>query len=54
MSKISLVTGASRAWGDLIITYRDSAEHAAAVVDEIVAMGRKAVALQLDLGRAAL
>lgn len=61
MSKISLVTGASRglgrntalsiarSGGDLIITYRDGAAQAKAVVDEILAMGRKAVALPLDL-----
>ena len=61
MSKISLVTGASRGLGrntalsiakgggDLIITYRDGAGQARAVVDEVLAMGRKAIALPLDL-----
>lgn len=61
MSKISLVTGASRGLGrntalsiakhggDVIITYRSAAEEAAAVVVEIAGMGRKAVAIQLDV-----
>ena len=61
MSKISLVTGASRGLGrntalsiakhggDVIVTYRSGAEDAKAVVDEIVAMGRKAIAIQLDV-----
>jgi NAD(P)-dependent dehydrogenase (short-subunit alcohol dehydrogenase family) len=57
-TKIALVTGASRGLGkntalalakkgvDLIVTYRSS--EAEGVVSEIEAMGRKAVALQLD------
>jgi NAD(P)-dependent dehydrogenase (short-subunit alcohol dehydrogenase family) len=64
MTKISLVTGASRGLGrataqsiasqggDVILTYRHGAEAAQQVVDEIKAMGRKAVALPLDLGDA--
>lgn len=60
MSKIAIVTGASRGLGrntalsiackggDVIITYQSRAEDAQAVVAEIQAMGRKAVALQLD------
>jgi NAD(P)-dependent dehydrogenase (short-subunit alcohol dehydrogenase family) len=61
MSKISLVTGASRglgrntalsiarAGGDVVVTYQSRAEDAEAVVAEIRAMGRQAVALQLDV-----
>ena len=61
MTTISLVTGASRGigrntalsiarrGGDLILTYRYGAEDAQAVVGEIEALGRKAVALQLDV-----
>lgn len=57
---ISLVTGASRGLGkntalsiarhggDVILTYRSGEEGAKAVVAEIEALGRKAVALQLD------
>lgn len=62
MSTISLITGASRGLGrntavhlarqggDVILTYRGNAGEAQAVVAEIVALGRKAVALQLDTG----
>ncbi|MFG1191800.1 SDR family NAD(P)-dependent oxidoreductase [Xanthobacter flavus] len=62
MTTISLVTGASRGLGrntavsiarhggDVILTYRSGADHATAVVAEIEALGRKAVALQLDVG----
>lgn len=62
MTTISLVTGASRGLGrntaisiarhggDVILTYRSGADHAKAVVAEIEALGRKAVALQLDVG----
>lgn len=62
MTKIALVTGASRGLGrntalniarrgaDVIITYQSREEEAQAVVTEIRAMGRKAVALQLDTG----
>lgn len=62
MTAISLVTGASRGLGrntalsiarhggDVIITYRSGKEGADAVVAAIQALGRKAVALQLDTG----
>ncbi len=62
MTKISLVTGASRGLGrntalsiarrggDVVITYQSRAEEAKAVVAEIEAMGRKALAFQLDSG----
>jgi len=62
MTKITLVTGASRGLGrnaalsiarrggDVVLTYRSRAEDAQAVVAEIQALGRKAVALQLDTG----
>lgn len=61
-SKITLITGASRGLGrntalslarrggDVVLTYQSRAEDAQAVVAEIQAMGRKAVALQLDTG----
>jgi NAD(P)-dependent dehydrogenase (short-subunit alcohol dehydrogenase family) len=61
MTTISLVTGASRGLGrntvlsiarhggDVILTYRSGAEQARSVVAEIEALGRKAVAMQLDL-----
>ncbi|MBW4688633.1 MAG: SDR family oxidoreductase [Komarekiella atlantica HA4396-MV6] len=60
MTKITLITGAGRGLGrntalsvarqggDVIITYRSSAQEAQAVVAEIEAMGRKAIAFQLD------
>ena len=59
--KIALVTGGSRGLGknealaiakiggDLIITYRSKQEEAAQTVAEIESLGRKAVALQLDV-----
>ncbi|MGO1002216.1 SDR family NAD(P)-dependent oxidoreductase [Lysobacter sp. CA196] len=62
MSKIALVTGASRGLGrntalniarhggDVVLTYQRRSEDAAAVVAEIEAMGRKAMALPLDTG----
>jgi len=62
MNTISIVTGGSRGLGrntalsiarrggDVILTYRHGAEAAAAVVDAIEAIGRRAVALQLDTG----
>ncbi|PKR48016.1 SDR family oxidoreductase [Thalassospira marina] len=65
MSKIALVTGASRGLGrntalaiarsgnDVIITYQSRESDANAVIDEITALGRKAVALQLDVGNVA-
>lgn len=61
-SRIALITGANRGIGrstalalahdgiDIIITYRSHADEAAAVVNEITAQGRNAVALQLDTG----
>lgn len=63
MTTLSLVTGASRGLGrntalhiarqggDVVLTYLGSREAADAVVAEIEALGRKAVALQLDTGR---
>jgi len=61
MSTITLITGASRGLGrntalniarrggDVVITYQNNAAQADAVVAEIGAMGRKAVALRLDV-----
>lgn len=61
-AKITLVTGASRGLGrntalsiarhggDVIVTYHSRSNEAQAVVAEIQALGRKAVALQLDTG----
>jgi NAD(P)-dependent dehydrogenase (short-subunit alcohol dehydrogenase family) len=61
-SRIALITGANRGIGratalqlgrdgvDAIITYRSHAEEADAVVAELRARGRAAVALQLDVG----
>ncbi|MEL1265755.1 SDR family NAD(P)-dependent oxidoreductase [Pseudoxanthomonas putridarboris] len=65
MNTITLVTGASRGLGrntalsiarrggDVVLTYHSRAEDAQAVVAEIEAMGRKALALQLDTGHVA-
>ncbi|AIA72036.1 probable short chain dehydrogenase [Pectobacterium atrosepticum SCRI1043] len=65
MSKITLVTGANRGLGrntalsiaerggDVIVTYRGNTEQAKEVVDEIQSLGRKAVAVQLDVGNSA-
>jgi NAD(P)-dependent dehydrogenase (short-subunit alcohol dehydrogenase family) len=65
MTKISLVTGGSRGLGrntvisiarhggDVILTYQSRADEAKAVVAEIEALGRKAVALPLDAGSVA-
>lgn len=65
MSKISLVTGANRGLGrntalsianrggDVIVAYRTNVEQAQAVVAQIRALGRKAVALELDLAQMA-
>ncbi|MGA0560895.1 SDR family NAD(P)-dependent oxidoreductase [Ancylobacter sp. VNQ12] len=64
MTTISIVTGGSRGLGrntamsiarqggDVIFTYRSRADEAQAVVAEIEALGRRAVALQLDTGDA--
>ncbi|HTM80780.1 SDR family NAD(P)-dependent oxidoreductase [Asticcacaulis sp.] len=61
MTKIALVTGASRGLGrntalniarkgnDVILTYQSRRDDAQAVVAEIEAMGRKAIALPLDV-----
>ena len=61
MITISIVTGANRGLGrntavsiarhggDVIFTYRNGADQAQAVVAEIEALGRKAVAIQLDV-----
>ncbi|MCX8279884.1 SDR family oxidoreductase [Phyllobacterium sp. 0TCS1.6C] len=61
MSTVSIITGGSRGLGrntaisvarhggDVIVTYRSGADDARAVVEEIEALGRKAVALQLDV-----
>lgn len=65
MTKIAIVTGASRGLGrhtalsiarhggDVILTYHTKVEEAATVIAEIKAMGRKAIALQLDTGNVA-
>jgi NAD(P)-dependent dehydrogenase (short-subunit alcohol dehydrogenase family) len=62
MNKITLITGASRGLGrnmaisiaqrggDVILTYQRKADEALAAVREIQAMGRKAIAIQLDMG----
>lgn len=61
-TKITLITGASRGLGrntavniardggDVVLTYHSQEQEAQAVVAEIEALGRKAVALQLDTG----
>jgi len=65
MSKIALVTGANRGLGrntalsiarhggDVIVAYRGNAAQAGEVVAEIETMGRKAVALRLDVSKVA-
>ena len=62
---IALITGASRGLGknaaqhlarqgsDLILTYRTGADEAQALVREIEALGRRAVALPLDVSKSA-
>lgn len=64
-SKIAIITGGSRGLGrsaalhlaqagiDVILTYRSQETEAAAVVAEIEGMGRKAVALKLDMEKSA-
>lgn len=59
---IALITGGSRGLGrsaavhlarqgsDVIVTYRERSDDAARVVSEIEALGRRAAALQLDVG----
>lgn len=65
MTKIAIVTGSSRGLGrntalsiarrggDVVVTYRSGEAEARKVVAEIEALGRKAVALQLDAGNVA-
>ncbi len=65
MTKIALITGANRGLGrqtaldiarqggDVIVTYRGSLEQAEAVVADIRAPGRKAIALPLDMAQTA-
>lgn len=62
MTPITLITGASRGLGrntalsiarrggDLVVTYQSRADAAQSLVSEVQAMGRKAVAFQLDSG----
>jgi NAD(P)-dependent dehydrogenase (short-subunit alcohol dehydrogenase family) len=62
-NKIALVTGSSRGLGrnialqlarsgaDVVVTYRQRKEEGEAVVAEIQALGRQAIALQLDVAR---
>jgi NAD(P)-dependent dehydrogenase (short-subunit alcohol dehydrogenase family) len=64
-NKIALVTGSSRGLGrnialqlarsgaDVVVSYRTGRAEAEAVVAEIVALGRRAVALELDVSRVA-
>lgn len=63
MSKIALVTGANRGLGrntalsiaerggDVIVAYRGNTQQAENVVTEIRSLGRKAIALQLDMAQ---
>src|SRR5688572_12491244 len=62
-NKVALVTGGSRGLGrdmaiqlarknfDVIITYNSNKEAANKVVEDIKAVGRKAIALQLDVAK---
>jgi NAD(P)-dependent dehydrogenase (short-subunit alcohol dehydrogenase family) len=62
-NKIALVTGSSRGLGrnialqlarsgaDIVVTYRERQQDAESVLAEIRALGRRAVALQLDVAR---
>jgi NAD(P)-dependent dehydrogenase (short-subunit alcohol dehydrogenase family) len=64
-TKLALITGGNRGLGrdgalhladrntDVIVTYRSGREQAAAVVQAIEAKGRRAAALQLDVGKVA-
>lgn len=64
-ARIALVTGGNRGLGratalalagagtDVVLTYRSNADEAAAVVEEISALGRRAITLQLDTTEAA-
>ena len=61
-NKIALITGGSRGLGrntavnlarngiDVLLTYHSNKKEADSAVAEIVALGRKAVAIQLDTG----
>ena len=63
MSKITLITGGSRGLGrntalsiarrggDVVLTYQSRADEARATVAEIEALGRQALAFQLDAGK---
>ena len=63
MTKIALITGGSRGLGrntalamakqgvDVVLTYQSKQATAQTVVEEITALGRKAVALQLDVAQ---
>ncbi|MGM8753047.1 SDR family NAD(P)-dependent oxidoreductase [Enterobacter chuandaensis] len=63
MSKIALITGANRGLGrntalsvarqggDIIVAYRGNTPQAEAVVTEIRTLGRKAIAIQLDVAQ---
>lgn len=65
MNKVTLITGSSRGLGrntalsiarrggDVVVTYHSRSDEAQALVTEIEALGRKAVALQLDVGNVA-
>lgn len=62
-NKIALITGGSRGLGknaalklakngvDIILTYQSQSADAESVVSEIKALGRKAIAVQLDVGK---
>jgi 3-oxoacyl-[acyl-carrier protein] reductase len=64
-NRVALVTGSSRGIGaaiaialaragaDVAVNYREQAQAASAVCDEIVAMGRKAISVQADVSVAA-
>ncbi len=64
MNKLAVITGGSRGLGraaaigvaqrgtDVVLTYVSKADEAQAVVKEVEKLGRKAVALRLDVGDA--